>query len=434
MSNVPVLPEYQAKLLGSARCANFSLYFTRMTVWSRSMDGKLEHKFQVSERKFEPSIVLLGQRGNDLLQRTAIHLQDCHKRQAVLLERSRNDNGFALEIKARLTSPFVSGLGSGHPTETGMILDRNTGMPFIPASAIKGVLRLAHSINLFRSGTVDQWVRNGIVDNKGHFKEKHGGSQLELDDREPSLRKYFGDTDTGATDGVRGQLVFLDAFPEAPPSLKANIMNPHFHKYYEGSVPPEDCIEPNPIKFLSVQVDTVFVFRVLAAPLAHLGEAEAEPVDREFGPEDVASVRAMFATAFDELGFGGKTAVGYGRFAPMDGTTAKAGSAGTTEANELVAEMMSPSSTVSTLDPETARQAEIAAFCNSLPKRNMLPSEMDKLIEAIKRKNVEETRKRCCEVLLRFAETDSKGFKKAKKDGKQWAVKLTTLCDELGVT
>jgi CRISPR-associated protein Csm5 len=84
-------------------------------------------------------------------------------------------------------------------------------------------------------------------------------------------------------------------------------------------------------------------------------------------------------------------------------------------------------------DPETERLEAVTEFERSLPKRNMLPSEMDRLIESINRKDDEETRRRCCEALLRFAQTDAKGFKKAKNGGKQWAVKLAELCTELGV-
>ncbi len=132
---------------------------------------------------------------------------------------------------------------------------------------------------------------------------------------------------------MRGQLVFLDAFPESVPSLKADIMNPHFHKYYGENQPPVDCEDPIPVKFLSVEPGTVFVFRVLAAPLAVPREQEPEPVEREFGPEDEARVRAMFYTAFDEVGFGGKTSVGYGRFIPMDGKHADSGLIGTAPAS-----------------------------------------------------------------------------------------------------
>lgn len=402
-----VVPEYLQRSLDRAASGNFSLVFARGTQW------------RVDRGQLKADIVQLGQRGTNLLPKASSTLQGVHQRQRGVLESTQSLGGFALEIRARLTSPFVSGLASGHPTETGMILDRNTGMPFIPASAIKGVLRLAHAVNILRSGEAGEWITQRQ-------------DEIELSDREPSLRKYFGDTDTSAADGVRGQLVFLDAFPESPPSLKADIMNPHFHKYYGENQPPVDCEDPIPVKFLSVEAGTVFVFRVLAAPLSVSGKQEQEPVEREFGPEDDAHVRAMFDTAFDELGFGGKTAVGYGRFQDIDGSALQPGSP--TFATPSPAQLgQAQAFAVPPVDPETARQAEVEAFRGTLPKLDKLPGEMDKLIEAIKRKTDEETRKRCCEALLRYAETGGKSFKKAKNGGKAWAVKLMTLCEELGV-
>lgn len=307
-----VIPDSQRTKLQTPR-SNFSLYFSRMTDWEirNAIDKKND------------AIVELGRAGNDHLKHAASVLSAIHRRQHRLVEYAKANGQFALEIRAKLKTPFVSGLGSGHPTETGMILDRNTGMPYIPASSIKGVLRLAHSVNLLNSSELDSiWIQRGIVNKKGLFKEHPDGNQVNLDDREPTLRRYFGDTDTGAKDGVRGQLVFLDAYPEQIPTLKSDIMNPHYHKYYGASTKdreeiergPVDCDDPIPVKFLSVAEGTVFIFRVLASSLIQPDKNEPDQVLRTFGPDDEKAVQAMFSTAFDELGFGGKTSIGYGRF------------------------------------------------------------------------------------------------------------------------
>ena len=434
-----VVPEYLHKLLDKAATGNFSLVFARGTQW-RADRGQLKAEFQSGTRPhrdgpvpvFDSAIVQLGQRGNELLPRAAATLQSVHRRQQAVLEGTRNLGGFALEIRARLTSPFVSGLGSGHPTETGMILDRNTGMPFIPASAIKGVLRLAHAVNISRSEQARDWIRTGVVDDKGRFKPTPDGTQLELSDREPSLRKYFGDTDTGAADGVRGQLVFLDAFPESVPSLKTDIMNPHFHKYYGENQPPVDCEDPIPVKFLSVESGTVFVFRVLAAPLAQPGKMEAQPVEREFGPEDEVRVRAMFTAAFDELGFGGKTSVGYGRFQDLDGRARHSESApsGTPSPTQPSQSLAAP---VPKNNPEVRRQEDVVAFRSALPRPDALAGQIDSLLGAIRAREDAETRKLCCQALLDLARSNKKKYNSAVKDKKAWAVKLTELCAELGV-
>ncbi|NCC26063.1 MAG: type III-B CRISPR module RAMP protein Cmr6 [Deltaproteobacteria bacterium] len=332
-----VVPKFQSDLLHAGTRGNFGLFFSRMTQW-RITGANIKAEFQAgiqqnnSKPIMDSSIVELGNRSQTMLPAAASALQALHRRQKTVLDQARQEGRPALEIRASLQTPFVSGLGSGHPTETGFILDRNTGVPYLPASAVKGVLRLAQAVNLTRSGQAEAWMHKGRLDDKGRFHHDEHGNQWELDDREPSLRKYFGDTDTGAEDGVRGQLVFLDAYPEQIPVLKPDIMNPHYHKYYGASTPqeketgPVDCEDPIPVKFLSVPEGTVFVFRVLASPLAKPVKEERQAVERTFGPEDETSVREMFDTAFTELGFGGKTAVGYGRFALAEASTVSGGS------------------------------------------------------------------------------------------------------------
>jgi len=406
---------------------NFSLVFTRMTSW-RERNGQIKAEFQSGTRKTNPSITRLGQRGNELLPQAMLTLQELHRRQKMVLEWHRNQGAYVFEIRAQLTSPLVSGLGSGHPTETGMILDRNSGMPFIPSSTIKGMLRLGHSINLLRSDQVQQWLHTGVVDAKGRFKADANGNQLELDDREPSLRKYFGDTDTKAKDYIRGQLVFLDAFPETPPTLKIDIMNPHFQNYYGGTQPPLDCDDPNPIKFLAVQEGTVFVFRVLASPLAQSALKETDPVQSDFGPDDDRHVRAMFLTVFEELGFGGKTSVGYGRFLPIDELETSTIQNGVFKsAAESARGSASPE-----IDPDIERQNAVETFKKALPRQDALPGQIDNLLQSIRSKDDEQLRKLCCQALLDHASANRK-FNKLLKGQKQWVMKLTKLCSELGV-
>ena len=310
-----VIPDFQRTKLQTPR-SNFSLYFSRMTDWEirNAIDKKND------------AIVDLGRAGNDHLKHAASVLSAIHRRQHRLVEYAKANGQFALEIRAKLKTPFVSGLGSGHPTETGMILDRNTGTPYIPASSIKGVLRLAHSVNLLNSSELDsKWIQRGIVNKKGLFKEHPDGNQVNLDDREPSLRRYFGDTDTGAKDGVRGQLVFLDAYPEQVPTLKSDIMNPHYHNYYAGEKGPEDSDDPIPVKFLSISEGTVFVFRILVSPLKPLAiRSDDDILFRPFDDQDRETLTKMVKRAFITLGLGGKTAIGYGRFEILENTNENA--------------------------------------------------------------------------------------------------------------
>lgn len=262
---------------------NFSLHFQKFSRWENDK-ANIEHHISVAPR---------------ILACATSALQDIHTHQSATLRSIAANGGFFLELTAKLATPYVSGLGGNHPSETGFILDRNTGLPYIPASGIKGVLRLAHALNLAKPDM--QPNRDG---------------DYEISDREPTLRKYFGDTDTAFKDAVRGQLVFLDAFPLTVPTMKKDIMNPHFAGYYKGDNPPLETESPIPVMFMSVKEGVEFRFRIFAAPLA-----EGCEVDTAFGDEDKRAIIAMFSRATEELGFGAKTAVGYGRFAGLAETS-----------------------------------------------------------------------------------------------------------------
>lgn len=277
------LRQYEAGL------KNFSLHFDYFTTWDdgANLKARIEHHTNAAAT---------------ITRHAAEALTAIHDRQRSVLKPVHDHGGMCIEITARLSTPYVSGLGGCHPTETGFILDRNTGLPYLPASSIKGVLRLAHALNL-----AEQHPEKIQQDRDGNFI---------VPDTEESMRKYFGDTDTAAKDAVRGQLVFLDAFPAGVPTIKRDIMNPHFGKYYDGTLPPVETENPIPVMFMAVEKGIDFKFRALALPLA-----DGAAVDNCFDVEDKRAILAMFRRAGEELGFGAKTSVGYGRMANVADST-----------------------------------------------------------------------------------------------------------------
>jgi CRISPR-associated protein Cmr6 len=299
------IPKYQQELL-KKDTTNFSLVFPRLMEWQEK-DGKITKIDDEDDDKKnihnKGSVSRLHEKGNSCLHNPELAkvLEKIHRGQTEILSDMEKSGLKILTSHAKLVSPFISGLGSGHPNETGMILDRNTGCPFLPASSIKGVLRMAYALNLAGKD-------KNLVDDKGN-----------LDDA--LLRKYFGDLEDKKycippDSRTRGQLVILDAYPLTPPELKIDIMNPHYRKYYEQKespkkyVGPVETASPFPIKFLSIRERScVFVFRCFLLPLF-----SGMKNDNTFTDEDIDTVHAMFKTAFSTLGFGGKTAIGYGRF------------------------------------------------------------------------------------------------------------------------
>jgi len=268
------IPATEQKLLEKST-ANFSLLSPRVVEWTKNKRGEFSSSTEMMQILFKKSEISFSSKLLEKIQKKQKAYIDCLKEMSVA----------SFEIKAKSSSPFITGLGSGHPTETGMILDRNTGLPYIPASSIKGVLRLACAINL--------------------AKNKYSDGNVPDDDE--TLVRYFGSESD--KNPKRGQLIILDAYPESVPSLKVDIMNPHFGEYYSGTnKQPVETETPVPIKFLTVKEGAMFVFRCAFMPLGNiiLSDEEIQKIQ--------VDVAAMFKTAFETVGFGGKTAIGYGRF------------------------------------------------------------------------------------------------------------------------
>ncbi|HWQ68629.1 MAG TPA: type III-B CRISPR module RAMP protein Cmr6 [Patescibacteria group bacterium] len=116
---------------------------------------------------------------------------------------------------------------------------------------------------------------------------------------------------------TRGALTFWDVFPKPPTSgphkdaLAVEIMTPHYGDYYQAKrsaaypsgVTPHDAGQPNPIPFLAVPAGSRFDFYIICDQ-SYLSESLRQNWKSLLG--------RIFTHAFDWLGFGAKTAVGYG--------------------------------------------------------------------------------------------------------------------------
>ena len=162
----------------------------------------------------------------------------------------------------RVSDRLMVGLGDTNVLETGLTLHHTYGVPFIPGSALKGLLR--HALE-------------------------------EIDASTDARQALFGDT-TAA-----GHFTFLDALyipgsaPDEKP-LRGDVITVHHPKYYSDSSHrwPSDFDDPTPVTFLSAGGSYLVALR---------------------GPNS-----AWRALAFDLLkqalatnGVGGKTSSGYGR-------------------------------------------------------------------------------------------------------------------------
>ena len=165
---------------------------------------------------------------------------------------------------------MVVGLGQSSILETSMTLDRVTGIPIIPGSALKG---LAASYAML---CVIEETKRASAENN------------------PKFKAIFG------SQGEAGRVIFLDAVPTKVPFLETDIMNNHYQDYYNGKSAPTPDRNPIPVYFLTLGRKSQFAFAVAG---------------RDAFPETQALVEQAsewLQAGLSELGIGAKTAAGYG--------------------------------------------------------------------------------------------------------------------------
>jgi CRISPR-associated protein Cmr6 len=228
---------------------------------------------------------------------------------------------------------LVIGFGAEHVLETNLCLHRIYGFPIIPGSAVKGITRA--------------WVFWGIAERLGvpclspeeaEQREKDKRTPLQKLDQllcegspekqEAALKQLKEDKACQSISNIRslspkdwqaeaadfyrvfgtterrGEVIFFDAYPTQTPTLKLDILNPHYGEYYRNPknpkltdklTPPADYLNPVPTYFLTVDRGSAFQFALACKDKALADQA-----------------RKWLLSALSELGVGGKTSAGYG--------------------------------------------------------------------------------------------------------------------------
>ena len=289
---------YSAQLQMAAKSfnkGNFSLWFNKLIPLNnetkcKPCDQHGNDKEAVQYYKF----VYNGLKNNPTLTNL---LYEKQKNQKQFCESYEKAGYEIINYQAELKSPLITGIGQTHPNEVGMVFDHTMGIPYVPASSVKGIVRFAHMLKLIKSDNDEEY--------KG--SDKNGEYIVESDLKTLIPAIFGGDADEEKEgekkiNKLKGKVIFLDACPAKVPDLHVDIMNPHYGDYYndeKGEIPPADYLAPNPIKFLTVKKGTVFTFRALVSK------------DSVFL---LQPIKTAFENALKDEGVGAKTAVGYGRF------------------------------------------------------------------------------------------------------------------------
>ncbi len=180
---------------------------------------------------------------------------------------------------------FVTGMGNDHPTENGFTWHPTLGVPYLPASSVKGLVR-------------------GWIEWNGDAHAHHA-----------DLKNWFGSQTKSEFSEQAGWFIFFDALPTAPVQLAADVMTPHYGKWYEqggddkkntqADTVPADWHSPVPVTFLTVKKAT-FQFGIAV-------RAGLKQDDKACAQTALPQVLAVLQDALEWAGAGAKTATGYGR-------------------------------------------------------------------------------------------------------------------------
>lgn len=166
------------------------------------------------------------------------------------------------------SSRLIIGHGLPHSAGLGFHFDRLRGVPNLPGSTVKGLLRETLRV-------VDQ------IEDATDEARALATAGLRI----------FGDQTLG------GELIVEDAYPARWPELEVDILTPHYDEYYEDGVIPGDWFEPTPVPFLTLKAGQPFLFWFSGCSAS-----------------EIVTIEQLLRLGLDWLGIGGKKSSGYGRF------------------------------------------------------------------------------------------------------------------------
>lgn len=243
------------------------------------------------------------------------------------------------------TSPFMTGIGNEHPLENGFAFLNPYGLPYLPGSSVKGVLRTAaEELALGLYGDTEGWdmlavwwlfgfdagsamlsqklYNIDVLDEEASRRRQAYQNRVEKGDYDQDTLERFIEATLAKKEQKKykgqlkeflcnmpgdlsnqGALRFWDVYPESK-NLAMDILTPHHGEYFKGKNSPHDSEQPNPNVFLTIPPKSQFDF-YCSCEIAKLPKNLLENWQK--------LLESAFVYAFDWLGFGAKTAVGYGQ-------------------------------------------------------------------------------------------------------------------------
>jgi len=260
---------------------------------------------------------------------------------------------------------LLVGWGTNPTLETGIQLHHLFGFPYIPGSAVKGMihhvaeLELCENTNWKIEKTSPEDETLGKLEEckiivlhaelirilfGSIFIQKHENEygletplnwlkiwEEKLRDNRAQKKLHQRVANLVSADHTGGMLTFFDAIPaedtfSGEDVLQTDILNPHYQDYYQDTtnkIPPSDDQNPKPVYFLAVRpgVKFIFPYRIANFPVGEgrdQPEKERAKVLHNLTEQQIKEqVNGWLTRALIEWGAGAKTAAGYGYFEPV---------------------------------------------------------------------------------------------------------------------
>lgn len=281
------VPEDTRKIINSEEIENLMLQVKKYIVFNQGKAGYFDKKVtEILPTKIDKNLI------------TCINKNQSKELLEIAYKADFNE---ITDLQLQTGSRLIIGLGNTSVYETDITLHHIYGLPYIPASAIKGVVR-SYFIKTFF----------------GHTKQDEQKAE-----KHPFYNIIFGST------SKQGSAIFIDAFPASVPCIEPDIINVHHKKYYSEGKMPSDTETPTPIIFLTVgsgdfdgnPMKFKFYIGAKNTPNHKLSDIEnfavfQRKIQKKFRDDArlIDFLHFLLKDALKNHGIGAKTSVGYGYF------------------------------------------------------------------------------------------------------------------------
>lgn len=342
------LPKTAQQVLnaGLIECRNLGLMLDKFAPWASDQRGQWDLTIQQTVRRKGTSKVT-SVRGGEAKglwlsttrkaakgetpsvfeqERVDIPLMRHHQSRWLKLIKDNDGQAFQMQTAERM----AAGLGAAHVLETGLTLERNTGLPYLPASTVKGLARAWGLIEV--AGQFGIELDDTVNYNSESVKKLNLLASILIGESEEELYRELEEHINPLSDDIAlfvqgfrfifgsqvnaGAIAFTDGiyYGQDEPNYAIDVMTPHYVNYYSdnGSQFPSEEDSPNPVSFITVDARNTFAFGLIPRQSAFRSMNSEQ--QKEQKAIMLSAARDWLVNALTQLGAGSKTAASYGFF------------------------------------------------------------------------------------------------------------------------